>query len=67
MSMSRNTGYAQAMLTKSEIQRQAFDPAAEEHIELVVELWNNLVPGEIPARDGPQCPISPPSKTRNTV
>ena len=47
------------MLTKSETQKQAFDPAAEERIDLVVELRDNLVPEEIPARDGPQCPISP--------
>ena len=42
-----------------------FDPAAEERIEL--ELWDNLVPGEIPGRDGPQYALSPSSKLRNTV
>ena len=36
------------MLAKSEIQRQALNLPARERVELVVELWDSLAPGEIP-------------------
>ncbi len=36
------------MLAKSEIQREALNLPAQERIELVVELWDSLTPGEIP-------------------
>ncbi len=39
------------MLAKSEIQREALNLSAEERIELVVELWDSLAPGEIPVPD----------------
>lgn len=39
------------MLAKSEIQRQALSLPARERIELVVELWDSLAPGEIPVPD----------------
>ena len=39
------------MLAKSEIQREALDLPAQERIELVVELWDSLAPGEIPVPD----------------
>ncbi len=39
------------MLAKSEIQREALNLPAQERIELVVELWNSLAPGEIPIPD----------------
>ena len=38
-------GYAEAMLAKSEIQREALNLSAPERIELVVELWDSLAPG----------------------
>ena len=39
------------MLAKSEIQREALNLPAQERIELVVELWDSLAPGEIPIPD----------------
>lgn len=36
------------MQTKSEIHREALHLPARERIELVVELWDSLIPGEIP-------------------
>ena len=39
------------MLAKSEIQREALNLPARERIELVVELWDSLAPGEIPVPD----------------
>ena len=39
------------MLAKSEIQREALDLPAQERIELVVELWDSLAPGQIPVPD----------------
>ena len=39
------------MLAKSEIQKEALNLPAEERIELVVELWDSLAPGEIPVPD----------------
>lgn len=36
------------MLAKSEIQREALNLPAQERIELLVELWDSLAPGEIP-------------------
>ena len=44
-------GYAETMLAKSEIQREALDLPAQERIELVVELWDSLAPGQIPVPD----------------
>ena len=44
-------GYAGTMLAKSEIQREARNLPAQERIELVVELWDSLAPGEIPVPD----------------
>ena len=44
-------GYAEAMLARSEIQREALSLPAEERIQLVVELWDSLAPGEIPVPD----------------
>ena len=38
-------------MAKSEIQRDALNLPAQERIELVVELWNSLAPGEIPIPD----------------
>ena len=38
-------------MAKSEIQREALNLSAEERIELVVELWDSLAPGEIPVHD----------------
>ena len=35
-------------MAKSEIQRQALSLPARERVELVVELWESLAPGEIP-------------------
>ena len=39
------------MLAKSEIQKEALNLPAHERIELVVELWDSLAPGEIPVPD----------------
>ena len=39
------------MPTKSEIRRQALNLPARERIEIVVELWDSLAPGEIPVPD----------------
>ena len=39
------------MLAKSEIRREALSLPAQERIELVVELWDSLAPGEIPVPD----------------
>lgn len=39
------------MLAKSEIQQEALNLPAHERIELVVELWDSLAPGEIPVPD----------------
>ncbi len=39
------------MLAKSEIQKEALDLPAQERIELVVELWDSLAPGQIPVPD----------------
>ena len=39
------------MLAKSEIRREALNLPAQERIELVVEIWNSLAPGEIPIPD----------------
>ncbi len=39
------------MLAESEIQREALNLPAQERIELVVELWDSLAPGEIPVPD----------------
>ena len=44
-------GYATAMLAKSEIQREALNLPAQERIQLVVELWDSVAPGEIPVPD----------------
>lgn len=49
--MGDRNGYAEAMLAKSEIQREALNLSAQERIELVVELWDSLAPGEIPVPD----------------
>ena len=38
-------------MAKSEIQREALNLSAQERIELVVELWDSLAPGEIPVPD----------------
>ena len=47
----RKNGYAETVLAKSEIQRQALSLPAQERIELVVEFWDSLAPGEIPVPD----------------
>ena len=39
------------MVAKSEIQREALNLPAQERIELDVELWDSLAPGEIPVPD----------------
>ena len=39
------------MWGKSEIQRETLNLSAQERIELVVELWDSLAPGEIPVPD----------------
>ena len=39
------------MLAKSEIRKEALNLPAQERVELVVELWNSLTPGEIPVPD----------------
>ena len=39
------------MSAKSEIRREALNLPAQERVELVVELWNSLTPGEIPVPD----------------
>ena len=39
------------MLAKSDIQREALNLPAQERIQLVVKLWDSLVPGEIPVPD----------------
>ena len=39
------------MLAKSEIQKEALNLPAQERIELLVELWDSLAPGEIPIPD----------------
>ena len=49
--MGERNGYAEAMLAKSEIQREALNLPAHERVELVVELWDSLAPGEIPVPD----------------
>ncbi len=36
------------MLAKAKIQQEALNLPAQERIELVVELWDSLAPGEIP-------------------
>ncbi len=36
------------MLAKTRIQKEALNLPARERIELVVELWDSLTPGEIP-------------------
>ena len=36
------------MLARSEIQREALNLPAQERIQLVVELWDSLAPGDIP-------------------
>ncbi len=43
--VGERNGYAEAMLAKSEFQREALNLSAEECIELVVGLWDSLVPG----------------------
>ncbi len=40
--------YALTMLAKAQIQKEALNLPAQERIELVVELWDSLAPGEIP-------------------
>ena len=49
--MSERNRYAETMLAKSEIQREALNLPAQERIELLVELWDSLAPGEIPVPD----------------
>ena len=44
----REERYAETMLSKSEIQREALHLPPQERIELVVELWGSLGPAEIP-------------------
>ena len=39
------------MSAKSEIQREALNLPAQERVELVVELWDSLAPGDIPVSD----------------
>ena len=39
------------MVAKSDIQREALNLPAQERIQLVVELWDSLAPGEIPVPD----------------
>ena len=39
------------MLAEPEIQRKALNLPARERIELLVELWDSLEPGEIPVPD----------------
>lgn len=39
------------MLAKSELRREALNLSAQERVELVVELWDSLAPGEIPVPD----------------
>ena len=39
------------MLAKSKIQREALSLPAQERIQLVVDLWDSLAPGEIPVPD----------------
>ena len=46
-SRSRN-GYAEAVLAKTEIRREALILPAEERIELVVAIWDSLTPDDIP-------------------
>ena len=48
--MGERNSYAERMLGKSEIQREreALNLPAQERIELIVELWDSLAPGEIP-------------------
>ena len=48
---ARKNGYAEMMLAKSEIQKEALNLPAQERIQLVVELWDSLAPGEIPVPD----------------
>ena len=38
-------------MARSEIQREALSLPAQERIQLVVELWDSLAPGEIPVPD----------------
>ena len=45
-------GYAETMLAKSEIQREALDLPAQERIELVVELWDSLRRGRFRSPTG---------------
>ena len=40
------------MWAKSEIQREALNLSAQERIELVVELWDSLAPGEFRSPTG---------------
>ena len=47
----KKNGYAETMLAKSEIQREALNLPAQERIQLVVELWDSVAPGEIPVPD----------------
>ena len=51
VAVCKRNGYAQAMLARSEIQREALNLPAQERIQLVVELWDSLAPGEIPVPD----------------
>lgn len=39
------------MLAKSAIHKEALNLPAQERIELVVELWDSLAPGQIPIPD----------------
>ena len=39
------------MLAKSEIQKEALNLPARERIDLVVRLWDSLVPGDVPVPD----------------
>ena len=48
---ANENGYAETMLAKSEIQKEALDLPAQERIELVVELWDSLAPGQISVPD----------------
>ena len=38
-------------MAKSDIQREALNLPAQERIQLVVELWDSLGPGEVPVPD----------------
>ena len=41
-------GYAEVVLAKTEIRREALNLPAEDRIELVVEIWDSLTPEDIP-------------------